>query len=354
MASFPRTAASIGAVAPPLVPRGHMYAAWKDSEDLCRIEYSRAVFEEIRAEATRGLLGLGHGGFEIGGLLFGTRLGHQLRITAWRPITCCHAMGPSFVLTLQDEVALARQIASSGSDPSLSELQVLGWFVSHARRELELSPEEHAFSARHFLESWQVALVLKPERFGDSEARLYARPAAAEPLEPRSPFLRIESAPNLAARPRNARHAAAPDAAALQRAPSPSGGSRQWLNWVVAIALCAGLTGSAMAAYRGWRQVTWAETPAPLRLPSLRLDEGAPILRLAWDPSSDYIARASQAWFEIREDGVIKTIQLDRDALLTGEYHVATAEPAGSVTLALRAGANTPVFETVRWGAEKK
>jgi hypothetical protein len=354
MASFPRTAASIGATAPPLVPRGHMYSAWKDSEDLCRIEYSRAVFEEIRSEATRGLLGLGHGGFEIGGLLLGTRLGNQLRVTAWRPIACCHAMGPSFVLTLQDEVALARQIASCGSDPSISELQVLGWFVSHARRDLELSPEEQAFSARHFLESWQVALVLKPERFGGSEARLYARPVASEPLQLRSPHLRIESAPVPAARPRNARPAARTDAAILPGAPSRSGGSRQWLNWVVAIALCAGLAGSAMAAYRGWRQVTWAESPAPLRLPSLRLDEGAPILRLAWDPSSDYIARASQAWFEVREDGVMKTIQLDRDALLTGEYRVATSEPAGSVTLALRAGSSTPVFETVRWGDERK
>lgn len=335
----------------PVSPGEIECTTWRDSEGVFHVEASRAVLEEIRAEAMRGLLGLGRGGIEKGGLLLGRRMGNLLRVTSWRPIACSHADGPSFVLSPDDEKALTRQIASAHRECAFSQLQLVGWFVSHTRRGLELSEEEQAFSERHFPEEWPVALVVKPSRVSESEVRVYSRRAVGAPLQARQPDMVLEQEPTPAARVKHSAVKPVPPGAPTT---APRAVLRPWLKCVIGVALCGGLAGSSLAAYRVLQQVRLPGSTAPLRLPSLRVVQSSPDLRVAWDADSEYVARASSAWLEVREAGGVKSIPLRREQLRGGTFSINVTGAEGSVTLAIRAGQQSPLFETVHWVSEIK
>jgi hypothetical protein len=347
MASVPRPAPVTGG---PSNVGGDSFEVWSDDRLDGRVEISRRVLEEIRAAVARGFLVLAHGGMEIGGLLFGRRAGGHLRITAWRPIGCSHAQGPSFVLDADDDAALLRQIQSAQKLPGLADLPVAGMFVSHTRRGLELTPEECALAGRFFDEAGLVALVLKPERFGASETRLYLRSAPGEPFEVLGGSVRIEPAPVLAhsapSRPALPSTPPAPDASE-RRAPL-----RPWMSRIIALALCAGLVGSSWAAYRGWREVR--RDLAPLRLPELHARADGALVRLGWDPSSQIVTRSPRGRLEVSDGKRFRMIELDRNALHLGSYLVVVGSAQGSITLVLPDHGPAATRETVLWGRDKK
>src|SRR5471030_2328498 len=75
------------------------FEVWQPAGCAVRIDYSRAVMEELRVAACDGLNRLAHGGVEIGGILFGVRgpeavkilaPGARLRICVW---SFLHALG---------------------------------------------------------------------------------------------------------------------------------------------------------------------------------------------------------------------------------------------------------------------
>ena len=74
------------------------------------IEYAPSVMETIRAETVGGLLRLGRGGIEVGGVLFGRISDEAVRILVARPLDCEHRLGPSFVLSDKHEELLRQMI----------------------------------------------------------------------------------------------------------------------------------------------------------------------------------------------------------------------------------------------------
>jgi hypothetical protein len=346
MASVPRPAPVTGG---PSNVGGDSFEVWSDDRLDGRIEISRRVLEDIRAAVARSFLVLAHGGMEIGGLLFGRRAGDHLRITAWRPIGCSHAQGPSFVLDADDEAALLRQLESAQEVPGLADLPVAGWFVSHTRRGLELTSEECALAERYFNEAGLVALVLKPERFGASETRLYLRSAPGEPFEVLDGSVRIE--------PQPAPAYSAPSHRTLpSTAPAPIASKlrplRPWISRIIALALCAGLAGSSWAAYRGWREVR--RELAPLRLPELQVRADGALVRLGWDPSSQIVIRSPRGRLEVSDGKKFRMIELDRNALHLGSYLLVVGSAQGSITLVLPDHGPAATRETVAWGRDKK
>ncbi len=140
------------------------------------IEYSSAVLDEIRMRAAEGYQRMRHGGVEVGGVLFGTHGNGVVRILAVRPIECDYSNGPRFVLSPRDETALAELLAG-GDDPALAGLEPVGWYHSHTREEIRLSPSDVRLFDRFFPLAWQVALVVRPANLAPTRAGFFFREA---------------------------------------------------------------------------------------------------------------------------------------------------------------------------------
>lgn len=139
------------------------------------VEYPLEVMEEIRAYACDELLGLAHGGREVGGVLFGVRRERAVRILTWRPIACGYVDGDNLHLSRTDALALAVQIEQARVDPNLRDLRPLGWFVCHPQGDVSLSRSDRDTYNGFFPESWQVTLVLRALGGGTVRAGFFGR-----------------------------------------------------------------------------------------------------------------------------------------------------------------------------------
>lgn len=166
------------------------------------IEFSPDAMEAVRAAVVEGYYKLARGGVEVGGVLFGRRNQHGVRIAAARPVACQHAFGPSFVLSENDRAGLALLLEQSASDPALEGLVPVGWYHSHTRSGFDLSAQDRDICARYFPEAWQVALVLCPDRTRPTRGIFYGQAEngslSAEPefvLEPQAGPRKIPPTP---------------------------------------------------------------------------------------------------------------------------------------------------------------
>ena len=133
------------------------FAVWQAPGCAWTVEYPPALMEQVRRQVLEAFFAVPRGGAEAGGVLYGSREGGRVRITAFRPLECEHRGGPSFTLSPADHARLAQLVAAPGG------LTVaVGWYHSHTRSEILLSPEDLELHARYFPEPWQVALVLRP------------------------------------------------------------------------------------------------------------------------------------------------------------------------------------------------
>ena len=183
------------------------FASWRAPQVARSIEYPLEVMEEIRAFACDELLQLSHGGDEVGGVLFGTRREDLIRILTWRPIACEHVQGETLQLSYNDRMNLAVQLEVARQNSDLKDLRPLGWFVSHWRGDVALSPSDLEIYNGFFPDSWQVALVVCPKGSGRAQAGFFVRETDGTmvsdasyqcfELEP----LRAEPAPTSAAPP---------------------------------------------------------------------------------------------------------------------------------------------------------
>jgi hypothetical protein len=149
--------------------------SWDVPDCPVRIEYSITALQQASAEAVDGLYRFRHGGAEIGGVLYGTLVNGVLRIEAVRALECQYAYGPRFVLSDQDKANLAKLTEEYDSDPDLAGIYPVGWYHSHTRSGIELSPRDLEIYDRFFPEKWQVALVLRPEQYGPVRAGFFFR-----------------------------------------------------------------------------------------------------------------------------------------------------------------------------------
>jgi proteasome lid subunit RPN8/RPN11 len=143
-------------------------------DGVARIEYSRAVMEQLRIDAVDGFHRLAHGGVEIGGVLFGVREGSAVKVLAHRALECEHEFGPSFTLSENDRRALEGLLALPAS-AELSGMEPVGWYHSHTRKEILLTETDLELYQKYFPKPWQIALVLRPNRFDPVRAGFFFR-----------------------------------------------------------------------------------------------------------------------------------------------------------------------------------
>lgn len=154
--------------------RGDTVESWT-FENGVAIECPCKVMEEIRSAACDGLHRLVHDGLEVGGVLFGERGDHSIRLVTWRSIFCEHAFGPSFRLSQFDYSELAHSLDVAQSDPELKGLDEVGWFVSHTRGGVFLAATDVEIYNKLFPQPWQVTLVLQPTEAGSARAGFFVR-----------------------------------------------------------------------------------------------------------------------------------------------------------------------------------
>jgi proteasome lid subunit RPN8/RPN11 len=309
---------------------------------------------------------------EVGGVLFGTIGGGLTTITAFRPLDCEHAFGPRFVLSERDRAAMKQLVDLPRTDSALAGLIPVGWYHSHTRSHLALSPRDLEIYHRFFPEPGRVALVLQPESYtlvrtgffardadGTVSTAAYyeefavqpgrngdARPVAeavpeAAPV-PRSRAANIELAPGEApaARPEQA----AEIEADLQPLPSfanlEPARSRKWLWPVAAIALALG-GGASVEAY-----LRYMNPQEPLRL--WVSDMGGQLL-IDWDRASKTIREARTARIEIFDGKERRDIEMDGDRLREGSLDYVRNAEIVDVRLVVTPKSGRPAQEFIRF-----
>ena len=327
------------------------FRSWSVEGHAIEIEYAVAALEEVCAEAVDGLFRFRHGGMEVGGVLFGTADGDRIRVLTYRPLECEHAFGPRFVLSEHDRAALKELLYAPRRERELRGLEPVGWYHSHTRSGVELSPRDLEIYDSYFPQRWQVALVVRPDHYGPARAGFFFRertgavqtdysygeftslarrhglvpePAveAQAPTEPAAP-----APPERQSRRAPAPPAPVPVPVAAPAIPEPEAEveaqpleipsfarAQPWRErkWVWALLALAVVSAAAFGAVHYYIQ------SAPQ--PSLALwvaDVGGQLL-IEWDRGARPIREASSATLEIQDGTQRVTRTLDRDMLREG------------------------------------
>ena len=148
---------------------------WSHPECPYRVAITAPVVNEARILAVEAFYSVPRGGVEIGGVLFGVRAGDLLDIRAHRPIKCQYATGPSFTLSVNDQVGLAGLLQNADEDPDLQGLAPVGWYHSHTRSDIFLSPADLEIYNEFFPERWQIAMVLRPVNLQPTRGAFFFR-----------------------------------------------------------------------------------------------------------------------------------------------------------------------------------
>lgn len=148
-------------------------ASWQTPLCPFTIDFEPGKLEEIRVAVVDAFYAVPRGGVEIGGLLYGKRSGSTLEIVDFRKIETEYLTGPSFDLSANDRAGLRKLLAETKfKDPSI---QPVGWFHSHTRSGIHLSPKDLELYREFFPDPWQVALVLRPEKLGSVQGGYFFR-----------------------------------------------------------------------------------------------------------------------------------------------------------------------------------
>lgn len=343
-------------------------ATWNASELPFAIDYSPQTLDEIRMSVSDAFYSVPRGGVEIGGILLGKWTGERLDITGYKQIDCEHAFGPSFTLSPRDRIALGRLIASEQALGA----QVAGWYHSHTRSEIELSPADLEIYRGFFPEPWQVALVLRPHTFLPMRAGIFFRDAEG--------LVRSE-APHkeFTLEPLNGKVAAVAASGSTassitdkEPAPSPSltapaprrdtpvprflerkePAARVWPRIVIPVLIGAGIGAPAywlrdlwvprlMAVLNSAHMVT---APAPgLGLNVIALDGQ---LEVRWDRNSAMVTGSPGGVLRVTGEGSSTgEVWLDHQHLLSGAITVANPSERVDISLAVNQPGGPPVSE---------
>ena len=279
--------------------------------DRATIEYAPAVMEDLRRISVDGFIAFGHGGLEIGGILYGVRDGDRLSILACAKLQCEHALGPGFVLSAKDREALERLLIPPAG------LETVGWFRSHTRSGLPLDGSDQERFERYFGRERSAGLVLKPTHWGTAEAAFFVREIAGGifPLEPRSFTIeppkrkQQESLPpeRPAAETQRAEVPApaepTPASEVIEIIPPVVRSGRRWFKLACALAL----VGAALALY------SWPRASNNLGLQAYAAAPGQ--IRIEWNHNSLPVLNGTSGNLQIRDGDTERTIPLDRDQL---------------------------------------
>lgn len=251
------------------------------------IEYDANVLSRIEDEAVQG--------FNVGGLLLGSYAGDSLRIAAFEPAPC-------------DPQTLGERIRYLETRARLSGQRVLGWYTSHKRSELAMTPEELSLHERFFPEPWQVALMLRPNPDGSMGAKFFLKEKAASLIPTSTPDGR--GRPELVPqRPVNNILEVQPEPAAIKR-------RRGWGVWA-ALAGMAALSLGGVLYLRLHFPAPAAQTGTSGLLKVEAVHRNGNI-EVTWDPAA--LGDSTQGRLDVQDGGIRAQVVLDNVTLMAGKF----------------------------------
>lgn len=170
LVAFPEPLAEAKAIVPE-EPSESSAATWVVDRPDVRWECSRALLEGLASTAMAGFAKSALGGPELGGVLYGTRTGNRVQVSASRPVACEHQHGPAFTLSEHDQAGLEKLLRDTAEDEGLVPI---GWYHT-AYQDLRLARGSTALHNRWFPEPWQMLMVLRRERRGPVRVGLFHR-----------------------------------------------------------------------------------------------------------------------------------------------------------------------------------
>jgi hypothetical protein len=258
----------------------------------------------------------------VGGVLFGTRSGREIRVTNARNVPYHAKNGPSSLPLSPTDEELKRVLQMAAIDPELKDLVVVGWYRSRSRSAIVAGEEDAKLFNRYYPLQWQVELILDPEEEQKSTQSLFFRSAPGATKPEWSPLTEAEP-PEV------------PDLEAVDDPPRPEPlaaklriGRKQLVLWGALIAV-ATIAASIAGLLVGRSEPTLA-TNSGL---SLKLINDRGQLRAHWDASSPAILQAARGELLVNDGGIVSNFELSRPLLATGGWPILHRFPVVFVRL---------------------
>ena len=311
-----------------------------------------SVLENLRASVLEQFNSAPHGGGEITGVLFGTRNGDEVRITAFRPSGSTSEFEQSEALT-ETQQAISAVIVAAREQKELAELEPVGWFRAHPRCHLNLAERDLEIANALFAQLWQVVLVMRPansaatrvcfyfrEREGpwtaECAVREFTLPAAAG-LEPPGFVEEPVEHGDMALMNAELPPPMTPILAPPQKRTTPR-------LAVIALGVAAiAALGGGIFYYRFMR-------PQPLGL-SVRATESVAQLRIAWDRTARPVRQAKAGYVEIADGGQTERVDLDATQLRIGYVNYPRRSNQVAVRLVVMPQGGSPAEEDTQFVA---
>lgn len=144
--------------------------SWSSPESNFTIDYALEVLDEIRLAVSSSFHANPRGAVDSAGVFFGAPTEQGVRISAWRPVGLAENDLPNY----------QRVVETAATDPLLTGLQPVGWFVPHTRMGMELTESDRKIFDRFFPGPRQFTMVLQPALIGPVKATFFVR-AGGEP-----------------------------------------------------------------------------------------------------------------------------------------------------------------------------
>jgi hypothetical protein len=156
------------------------YYVWASPGRPVVIHLHLDVLDRLGSEVMRGFGAVPKRGAEVGGVLIGTVEAGEpgdpdiVRIEDFEPFECDYKRGPSYLFT-EDEHSEFEETVKRWQPDSEQPAYAVGFYRSHTREGMSLTPEDLQLLDEFFPDPASVALLIKPYGTKVSEAGFFAR-----------------------------------------------------------------------------------------------------------------------------------------------------------------------------------
>lgn len=144
-------------------------------QGIFQLVWRQHLLDQVRSYVGETYVSRSGRGQDVGGVIFGQRLGELVQVVAWRPMPRADDATSHFYLNDREEHMLRKLLQSAKSESGLRGLEVLGWFRSRTKGEALLDEADVEFHNKFFSLASQFIVVIKPSHQRPASAAIFVR-----------------------------------------------------------------------------------------------------------------------------------------------------------------------------------